>query len=154
MRRCCFAADGSSAEVNVLSRKRCRRWREAADRNLPLRLACRQPRPGWTCGIHQRGASGTFTEIQVPRSFCPNSGMTSTSRAGHEVRQGDIVLDCGANIGVFTRKAPSRGAALVVAIEPAPQTLNALRRNFDTEIRQGRVIAYPKGLWDHDAEME
>ena len=73
---------------------------------------------------------------------------------GHEVRQGDIVLDCGANIGVFTRKALSRGAALVVAIEPAPQTLNALRRNFDAEIRAGRVIVYPKGVWDHDAEME
>ena len=73
---------------------------------------------------------------------------------GHEVRQGDIVLDCGANIGVFTRKALSRGAALVVAIEPAPKTLRALRRNFDAEIRAGRVIVYPKGVWDHDAEMD
>ncbi len=73
---------------------------------------------------------------------------------GHEVRRGDIVLDCGANIGVFTRKALSRGASLVVAIEPAPQTLNALRQNFETEIRNGRVVAYPKGVWDHDAEME
>jgi hypothetical protein len=37
---------------------------------------------------------------------------------GHEVRSGDIALDCGANIGVLTRKALSRGAKLVVAIEP------------------------------------
>ena len=44
---------------------------------------------------------------------------------GHEVRKGDIVLDCGANVGVFTRKALSRGASLVVAIEPAPQTIAA-----------------------------
>jgi FkbM family methyltransferase len=73
---------------------------------------------------------------------------------GHEVRRGDIVLDCGANIGVFTRKALSRGAGLVVAIEPAPQTLAAFRRNFETEIREGRVVVYPKGVWDHDAEME
>jgi len=73
---------------------------------------------------------------------------------GHEVRRGDIVLDCGANIGVFTRKALSRGAGLVVAIEPAPQTLTAFRRNFETEIREGRVVVYPKGVWDHDAEME
>ena len=73
---------------------------------------------------------------------------------GHEVRRGDIVLDCGANIGVFTRKALSRGAGLVVAIEPAPQTLTAFRRNFDTEIRNGRVVVYPKGVWDHDGEME
>ncbi len=74
--------------------------------------------------------------------------------AGHEVRPGDIVLDCGANIGVFTRKALSRGAAMVVAIEPAPQTLNALRRNFEAEIRAGRVIVYPKGVWDRESEMD
>jgi FkbM family methyltransferase len=73
---------------------------------------------------------------------------------GHEVRQGDIVLDCGANIGVYTRKALSRGASLVVAIEPAPQTLAALRRNFDKEIQEGRVIVYPKGVWDHNAELD
>jgi FkbM family methyltransferase len=73
---------------------------------------------------------------------------------GHEIRKGDIVLDCGANIGIFTRTALSRGASLVVAIEPSPQTLNAFRRNFDTEIREGRVVVYPKGVWDHDAEME
>jgi FkbM family methyltransferase len=74
--------------------------------------------------------------------------------AGHEVRRGDVVLDCGANIGVFTRKALSRGAALVVAIEPAPQTLRALRRNFESEIQAGRVIVYPKGVWNQDAEMD
>jgi FkbM family methyltransferase len=73
---------------------------------------------------------------------------------GHEIRKGDIVLDCGANIGIFTRTALSRGASLVVAIEPSPQTLNALRRNFDAEIREGRVVVYSKGVWDHDAEME
>jgi FkbM family methyltransferase len=73
---------------------------------------------------------------------------------GHRVRPGDIVLDCGANIGIFTRKALSRGAALVISIEPAPQTLAALRRNFDAEIRAGRVIVYPKGVWDRDSEMD
>ena len=38
-----------------------------------------------------------------------------------DVRAGDIVLDCGANIGVYTRVALNRGAKLVVAIEPAPR---------------------------------
>ncbi len=36
------------------------------------------------------------------------------------VRQGDIVFDCGAHIGVYTRKALSAGAKLVVAVEPTP----------------------------------
>ncbi len=73
---------------------------------------------------------------------------------GHEVRNGDIVLDVGANIGTFTRTALQRGASLVVAIEPAPQTLNAFRRNLAKEIGEGRVVVYPKGAWDHDGEME
>ena len=73
---------------------------------------------------------------------------------GHEVHRNDIVLDCGANIGVFTRKALSRGAQLVVAVEPSPQTLNALRRNFEAEIREGRVIVYAKGVWDRETELE
>jgi FkbM family methyltransferase len=66
----------------------------------------------------------------------------------HGVRQGDIVLDCGADIGVYTRTALSRGAKLVVAIEPAPTSVAALRRTFQREIAAGRVIVYPKGVWD------
>lgn len=65
------------------------------------------------------------------------------------VRPGDIVLDCGANIGVFTRSALFRGAKLVVAIEPEPANVESLRRTFAHEITEGRVIVYPKGVWDH-----
>jgi len=63
-------------------------------------------------------------------------------------RKGDVVLDCGANIGVFTRKALAAGARLVVAIEPTPLTLVALRRNFEREIAEGSVIVVPKGVWN------
>ena len=66
------------------------------------------------------------------------------------VQKGNIVLDCGANVGVYTRHALERGAQLVVAIEPAPANLECLRRNFAPEIEQGRVIIYPKGVWDKD----
>jgi hypothetical protein len=40
-----------------------------------------------------------------------------------DVRAGDIVLDCGANVGVYTRAALMNGAKLVVAIEPAPKNI-------------------------------
>lgn len=72
----------------------------------------------------------------------------------HGVRPGDIVLDCGADIGVFTRTALFRGAKLVVAIEPAPSSVDALRRTFQREIAEGRVIVYPKGVWDKVDELE
>jgi FkbM family methyltransferase len=67
-----------------------------------------------------------------------------------DVRPGDIVLDCGANVGVYTREALKNGAKVVVAIEPAPENIECLRRNFKQEIAAGRVILYEKGVWDRD----
>jgi FkbM family methyltransferase len=69
---------------------------------------------------------------------------------GTRIRPGDVVLDAGANVGVFTRKALWAGAAKVIAIEPGPENLECLRRNFAAEIADGRVVLYPKGIWDKD----
>lgn len=69
------------------------------------------------------------------------------------VKPGDVVLDCGANVGIYTRRALKAGAKVVVAIEPAPENIEVLRRNFPQEIEQGRVIVYPKGVWDKDDEL-
>ncbi len=69
------------------------------------------------------------------------------------VQRGDVVLDCGANIGVYTREALARGAALVIAIEPAPENLECLRRNLETEVNERRVVIVPKGVWDKDATL-
>jgi len=69
------------------------------------------------------------------------------------VQPGDIVLDCGANFGIYTRKALKSGARLVVAIEPAPDSIVCLQRTFAQEIRDGRVIVYPKGVWDKDDQL-
>jgi FkbM family methyltransferase len=65
-----------------------------------------------------------------------------------QVRKGDIVLDCGGHVGVFTNKALEMGAAKVVAIEPNPVNIECLRRNFAAEIATGRVVVMPKGVWD------
>ena len=72
----------------------------------------------------------------------------------HFVQPGDTVLDCGANVGVFTRFALDAGAAKVVAIEPAPDNIECLRRNFAKEIADNRVILVPKGVWDRPDELE
>lgn len=66
------------------------------------------------------------------------------------VQPGDTVLDCGANVGVFTRLALTSGAALVIAIEPEPANVECLRRNFTDAIGLGRVNVYPKGVWNKD----
>jgi FkbM family methyltransferase len=66
------------------------------------------------------------------------------------VKAGDIVLDCGASVGVYARLALDAGASTVVAIEPAPENIEALGRNFKAEIAAGRLIVVPKGVWDKE----
>lgn len=80
-------------------------------------------------------------------------GEINSKYAGFEgspIRKGDIVLDGGANVGVTTLHALRLGAAKVVAIEPSPKNIAILERNFAKEIAEGRVIVYPKGVWDKD----
>jgi FkbM family methyltransferase len=74
------------------------------------------------------------------------SDIYGDERAG--VHSRDVVIDCGAHVGVFVRKSLSRCARLVVAVEPAPQAAECLRRNFSQEIKSGAVIVCQKAIWD------
>lgn len=69
------------------------------------------------------------------------------------VRQGDIVLDGGAHVGVYVKTALDAGAAKIIAIEPSPEALECLRRNFAKEIAAGKVVVYPKGIWDEEKHL-
>ena len=71
----------------------------------------------------------------------------------HFVHAGDIVLDCGASDGDFTREALKAGASKVVSIEISPITVECLRRNLAQEIAQGQVVVYPKGVWDREDSL-
>jgi len=69
------------------------------------------------------------------------------------VRAGDVVLDCGASVGIFTRAALAAGAQRVVAIEPAAVNLECLRRNLRDEIASGRVVLVTKGVWSSEGVL-
>jgi hypothetical protein len=62
------------------------------------------------------------------------------------VQKGDVVLDAGANIGVYTREALDEGASLVIAIEPGPENVECLRRNLKREIEDKRVVVAAHGI--------
>ncbi len=72
----------------------------------------------------------------------------------HVVRRGDVVIDGGAHVGIFTHQALRQGAAKVIAIEPDPGNLHCLRRNFAAEIASGRVVVVPEGLWSRRTTLE
>jgi len=65
-------------------------------------------------------------------------------------KSGDVVLDCGANVGDTVRFELDAGASKVIAIEPAPDNVECIRRNYPNEIASGRVVVVPKGVWDHE----
>jgi len=66
------------------------------------------------------------------------------------VKAGDVVFDCGANIGLFTTVAIRAGAKRIIAIEPGPENLECFRRNFAGDIESGKIVLIPKGVWDKD----
>ena len=69
------------------------------------------------------------------------------------IRQGDVVLDCGGFVGDWTRLALSKGASLVVAVEPSREARECLRRNLSEQVRDGRVIVCEKGIWDKEDSL-
>ena len=70
------------------------------------------------------------------------------------VNPGDIVLDCGANVGTFAREALESTAEKVIAIEPSPRNAYCLRQTFREEISDGRVIVVEAALWHESGTME
>ena len=45
------------------------------------------------------------------------------------------------------------GAKTIVAIDPSPEALWSLHRNFAKEIAAGKVIVYEKGIWDEEKTL-
>ena len=69
---------------------------------------------------------------------------------GLGVRQGDVVIDAGAHVGLFTRTALAAGASKVIAFEVTPKAILCMRRNFAKEIADGRVVVVDKGVWNEE----
>jgi FkbM family methyltransferase len=95
-----------------------------------------------------REAGTGMNGLQLLEYLIGSHETTAAEARDLGVRPGDTVVDCGAHVGVFVRMSLRKGAARVIAIEPDPVNLECLRRNFRTEIESGKVVLYPKGVWD------
>lgn len=67
-------------------------------------------------------------------------------RGGVTLAAGDVVLDCGACEGFFTRMALEAGVAKVICVEPSVTMVECLRKTFEKEIGEGRVVVLPVAL--------
>lgn len=70
------------------------------------------------------------------------------------VNPGDVVLDCGANVGTFVREALTAGAQRVIASEPTAENLECLRRNCPEALADGRLVLVPKGVWHEETTIQ
>jgi FkbM family methyltransferase len=71
----------------------------------------------------------------------------------HLLREGDLFLDIGANVGSYTVLASGVCKATTWAIEPDPDTLRALRRNIGLNDLASRVVVHEVALGEIDGEV-
>ena len=94
-----------------------------------------------TCLRHPSGRSGfvpTLLEIWHERAYTPPGFYTP--------RRGDVVVDVGANVGLFAVWIARRNPEChVVALEPFPENYTFLQGNLRSATR-GSVTAYPIAL--------
>jgi FkbM family methyltransferase len=100
------------------------------------RLAVRRGMTGATgniyLGLHE------FSDMMLPLHF---------------LREGDLFLDIGSNIGSYTVLASGVCRATTWAFEPDPETVRALRRNVELNGLQDGVTIYELALGDTDGEV-
>ena len=143
----------------------CNRWQAAIDSSIWIGQRKRQAEiADASRHVRSEGAMDLW-ETPLGRYWAPagNDEIISILLAQQErkiygdkergVQPGDIVLDCGAHIGIYAKYALAAGADLVVAIEPSPRNVECLRRNLADELAAGRVVLYPKGVWDSTTSL-
>jgi FkbM family methyltransferase len=104
----------------------------------------------WIPGISilaERGHAGVTGNIYVGLMEFEEMGFLA-----HVLRPGDLMVDVGANEGIYALLAASRGAH-VIAFEPIPTTFERLRRNIslnsleNVESFMAGVAEVPGELW-------
>jgi len=131
--------------------------------NLRTRNAA--PWASRNCSLGERDASGLglwktpYGALWFPASAEPRFVYFTVAQfklgfyPGVSVHRGDTVIDCGGFVGDWAKWALQAGAARVVVVEPGLEQLSCIRRNLAREIRDGRVVVYPKGVWDRDERL-
>jgi FkbM family methyltransferase len=111
-------------------------------------------------GLHLLRFGGKH-EFWFPQSMQPNAELWSEYlvttwnhpsnphfylKSGIEIESEDVVLDCGACEGFFSRQALDLGAKKVLCVEPNPEMVTCLEASFSGEIAQGRLVILPVAL--------
>ena len=73
--------------------------------------------------------ANNFQWYEMFHHYVFNDNGCDYERMGCYIKEGDVVLDLGANIGIFAHRAETRGASRVYCFEPITPTFNCLIKN-------------------------
>ena len=93
--------------------------------------------PIWDSELAIRGRKNIYNEIWVNHEY---------SRFGVEVMEGDVVVDCGANVGMFSQYAIYKGASKVFSYECGDENIQF--ENTDIEASKGNCLFNVLYIWD------
>ncbi len=95
----------------------------------------------WPAEFNDSELKWIYKEIFTPHLYNPHAYVTNKIKINKE----EWVLDIGACEGFFTYYALQQNAK-VLAIEPVPTLADALKKTFEKEILEGRVIVMNVGI--------
>jgi FkbM family methyltransferase len=64
-----------------------------------------------------------------------------------------VILDAGANIGIFSLYALQSGAERVICVEPSPGNVACIENNLKEFLQAKRAQIIPKGVWSHETVL-
>lgn len=73
--------------------------------------------------------ANNYQWFEMFNNFIYDDNGCDYERYGCYIREGDVVLDIGGNIGIFAHRAEYRGASKVISFEPLMPTFSCLIKN-------------------------
>jgi len=106
-------------------------WTLDKDGNEVLRDLAKENESGFNFESYHSGKfdSNNYIWHEMFTNFVYDDLGCDYERYGCFIKEGDIVLDLGANIGIFAHRAEFRGASKVISFEPLTPTFNCLIKN-------------------------
>ncbi|MDF0603754.1 FkbM family methyltransferase [Psychromarinibacter sp. C21-152] len=99
------------------------------------------PFVGDTCLVMERGMTGA-----TGNWYCGLHEASDMAFVLHVLRDGDLFVDIGANVGSYTVLASGAVGARSIAFEPVPETYAMLTRNLSANRITDLVVAHNLGL--------
>ena len=91
--------------------------------------------------------SSNYMWMEMFNSFVYDDNGCDYERMGCFIKEGDVVLDVGGNIGIFAHRAELRGASKVFSFEPMTPTFNCLIKNKGPKTNVYKMAVGSENKW-------